>query len=103
MMLSSSGRPAATSAPNTTSRTISAAGTPKISAFSMSLLATWSIIWFRLASPVWASVKPWPAPATTTACSLSTCFMAVSWSPAMTTGSRAPRPSLETSVRSLVA
>ncbi len=57
-MLSSSGMPAATRVPNTITSTTRAAGTPKISAFSMSLLATVVIISFRLASPVWASVKP---------------------------------------------
>ncbi len=98
--LSSSGMPAATRAPKTITSTIRAAGTPKISAFSMSLLATWVIISFRLASPVWASVKPEPAVATTTACSLSTFFMAWSASPAMTTGMSVAWPSLERSVAS---
>ena len=58
MTLSTSGMPAASTAPKTMTSTIRAAGTPKISAFSRSLLATLVIIWFRLASPVCASVKP---------------------------------------------
>ena len=58
MMLSTSGMKAASTAPNTSSSTISATGMPKISARSRSLLASSLAMAFRLASPVWARVKP---------------------------------------------
>ena len=52
MMLSTSGRNAASTAPKTTTSTTSASGTPKSSALSMSLLASSLPIRFRLAVPV---------------------------------------------------
>ncbi len=91
MMLSTRGMTAASTAPKTTTSTTSATGTPKISAFSISLLASSVPIWFRLASPVWARVKPSPLLAETRRCSGATFSRARSVSPASTTATRVER------------
>ena len=79
------GMKAASTAPNTNNNTSRAAGTPRISARLRSDLARSMDMRPMLASPVWASVKPLPAPASTTACSLSALSIAWSGSPAIAT------------------
>ena len=101
-MLRTSGMNAASTAPKTSRRTIRATGMPKTSARSRSDFASSLAIWLRLASPVWASVKPGAPLCTTSSCSGAAFSIAVSWSPAMTTGIRVACLSLDTSVGSLV-
>ena len=102
MMLSTSGMQAASTAPKTKSSTISAAGTPKISPRCRSFSASLVNISLMLASPVCATVKPWPCAATAVSWSLSTFSRASSILPAMTTGMSVACLSLETAVGSLV-
>ena len=103
MMLSRIGMQAASTAPNTSRSTMSAAGTPKISPRCRSFSASLVNISLMLASPVCATVKPRPWAASTVACSSSTFFSASSMSPAITTGISVACRSLETAVGSCVS
>ena len=99
--LSTIGRPAATTAPNTISRMMSAIGTPMPSPLRRSRSAVSLKSLLMLAVPVTsASRPPRPSAAWTTSCTLSMFSSARARSPAMTMGRMVVRPSAEISVSS---
>ena len=93
---------AASTAPKTTTSTMRATGTPKISVFSMSLLASVLPIRLRLASPVWARQAVAGAGATRSMQRFAAFFSALSVSPASTTAISVERLSWDTIVGSPV-